>query len=311
MKPAADLALDTDESVSSDANTPPTTPELPELGGKLAGLSLGRQVVVLAVWPFLELLLNALVSIVDTALAGRIDERSLDAIGVAAYVGWLLGMLHTSLGVGASALIARAKGGDKRRHADAALGQALFLAAVWGAATAGVVAAAAPWIAAIFSLPPTTHDLAVVYLRVVAVGATLGSVLIVGNACLRAAGDTRTPFVVMVGVNVVNIAASWLFTFGPEPFGGYGVAGIAAGTAVAWSLGGVVVLAVLLHGRLELRLYPRWMRPKRDLSGRIVRVGLPSLIESSGMWLGNAIIGGFVGVLIAKTATDGLMGAHI
>jgi Na+-driven multidrug efflux pump len=47
------------------------------------------------------------------------------------------------------------------------------------------------------------------------------------NAALRGSGDTRTPFLAMIVVNVVNMALSWLLVFAPEPFGGHGVAGIA------------------------------------------------------------------------------------
>jgi len=278
---------------------------------RLAGLSLPRQVLVLAVWPFFELLLNALVGVVDTALAGRISEVALDAIGVAAYVGWLLSMLHNAVGIGAGALIARAVGARRQSAADAALGQALFIAAVWGVATAVAVAAAAPWIAAIFRLPAGTAELVVTYLRILSLGSAFGAVMIVGNAALRSAGDTRTPFVTMVVVNAVNAVLSVLLTFGPTPFGGHGVAGIAAGTAAAWGVGAVLVLAVLYRGRGPLRLRPRRLRPHRILGGRIVRVGVPSLIENSGMWVGNAAIGGIVGTLMARSGTDGLMGAHV
>ena len=38
---------------------------------------------------------------------------------------------------------------------------------------------------------------------------------------------------------------------------------------------------------------------------------MPSLIENSGMWIGNAAIGGIVGTLMARSGTDGLMGAHV
>jgi hypothetical protein len=43
----------------------------PELSGRLKGLTLWQQVLVLAVWPFLEQVLNFLVGYVDTALAGH------------------------------------------------------------------------------------------------------------------------------------------------------------------------------------------------------------------------------------------------
>ncbi len=278
---------------------------------RLAGLSLPRQVVVLAVWPFFELLFNALVGVVDTALAGRINEVALDAIGVATYVGWLLGMLHNAVGIGAGALIARAIGARRQSAADAALGQALLIGAAWGVATAVAIALTAPWIAAIFRLPPSTAELVVIYLRILSVGSALGAVMVVGNAALRSAGDTRTPFVTMVAVNLVNAGLSVLLTFGPAPLGGHGVAGLAAGTAVAWGTGAALVLIMLYRGRGPLRLRPRRLRPHRILGARIIKVGLPSLVENSGMWLGNAAIGGIVGTLMAREGVDGLMGAHV
>ncbi len=286
-------------------------PQPGQLQGKLAGLSLRKQVAVLAVWPFLELLLMSLVGLVDLRLAGELGPVSLDAIGVATYVGWLIGMLHQALGVGASALIARAIGANRTTLANAALGQAVLLAAAWGLITAGGIAWAAPGFAAIFGLPDAAHELAVVYLRVLALGVAFGSLMTVSNAALRAAGDTRTPFFAMCVTNVVNVAASILFTFGPAPIGGHGVAGIAMGTTAAWAVGMVVSLGVLASGKARIRLRRRRLRPHAHTVRRIIRIGLPSLIENGGMWIGNALVGTIVGVIIDRTQTDGLMGAHI
>jgi len=282
-----------------------------QLQGKLGRLSLRRQVAALAVWPFFELLMHSLVGVVDTAIAGRIDTASLDAIGVAAYVGWLVGMLHNAVGIGAGALISRATGGGRKALANAALGQAMLIALAWGLLTAGLIALAAPWIASIFGLLEPAHELAVTYLRVVAVGVAFNALLTVANAALRAAGDTRTPFLAMCVANAVNVVASLAFVFGPAPVGGFGVAGIAAGTAVAWLAGMVVVLAALASGRFAIRLRKRWLSPHRHTITRIVRVALPSLVENSGMWIGNALVGTIVGMLMARSQTPGLMGAHI
>ncbi len=283
-----------------------------ELGGALTGRSLPAQVAALAVWPFMELVLHSLVGIVDTAIAGRLDEpAALDAIGVAAYVGWLVAMLHNAVGVGAGALIARAVGGRRTTLANAAVGQAVLLALGWGLITAAAIALLAPWIAAIFSLPPGTHDMAVVYLRVLAAGVTFNALLNVANAALRSAGDTRTPFLAMAVTNTVNVGASLLFVFGPKPWGGYGVAGIAAGTVVAWAVGMLISLGVLASGKARVRLRKRRLRPHAHTARRILRVAWPSLVENSGMWIGNALIGTIVGLLIARSGQDGLMGAHI
>jgi putative MATE family efflux protein len=309
MKPLdMQIPLEGEADAVVDAATTGVAPiTIGELSGQLAGLSLPRQLYVLAIWPFFELLFNSLVGLVDTALAGRLGVAATNAIGASAYIGWLMGMLHMAVGVGAAALIARAVGAKHRRLANAALGQALLLATVWGVAIGLLAFAGAPYIARFFRLDDQALALCVTYLRVIAVAAPFSSILLVGAAALRAAGDTRSPFLAMLIVNLVNTASSVLFVFGPAPWGGHGVAGIAAGTTLAWTVGGILIIALLISGRGGIRLRLHRLRPHRHTTRRIIRVGVPSLIESSGMWIGNAIVGRIVGGLAAPAA----LGAHI
>ncbi|MEE9211883.1 MAG: MATE family efflux transporter [Phycisphaeraceae bacterium] len=284
-----------------------------ELGGKLAGMSLPRQVVALAIWPLLEQLMNVLVGTVDLALAGRLDPQSIavtatDALGVSGYVGWLMGMIHASVGIGSTALIARAVGASHKRLANAALGQSLLLAVGSGVIVGSVVYAAAPVIGWLANLDEQALAMCVQYLRIVALAAPASAILLVANACLRGSGDTRSPFVVMVAVNVINIAASVLFVYGPAPIGGHGVAGIAAGTLVAWIIGAILIMGVLIRGNGIVRLRLLRLRPHRHTLHRIMGVGVPSLVESvGGMWLGNFLVLMIVGSL----AIPGAIGAHM
>jgi hypothetical protein len=62
------------------------------LGGRLAGLSLPRQVLVLALWPLLEQVLAFFVGLTDLLISGRMAEGAervavLDAMGLGGYVG--------------------------------------------------------------------------------------------------------------------------------------------------------------------------------------------------------------------------------
>jgi putative MATE family efflux protein len=284
-----------------------------ELGGHLAGLSLPRQVRILAVWPLLEMFMAFLVGTVDLALAGRLDPEPLaiagtDALGVAGYVGWLLGMIFSSVGIGASAMIARAIGGHHRRLANAALGQALVMAVAAGALVGLLIFTFAPWIGSMAQLDPQSLGMCIAYLRTITLAAPLTALLLVGNAALRGAGDTRTPFFVMIAVNAVNVAASLLFVYGPAPLGGHGFIGIAWGTVVAWCLGAAINIAVLISGRGGMRLRPHRLRPHVHTMRRILRVGLPNLFEGvAGMWFGNFLVLMIVGALNIK----GVVGAHM
>lgn len=271
------------------------------LVGTLAGRTLLQQVIALSIWPLMEQLLNFGVSFVDTALAGHLSVAASNALGLGGYLGWLINLVHGAVGVGATALIARAIGGRHRRVANAALGQAMILGLVGGIAIGGLIWLLAPHLAWLVGLRDESARLCVVYLRVVSAAAPFSSLLFVGSACLRGAGDTRSPFLVLVLVNAVNVAASVALVQA-----GYGVAGIAWGTFLAWALGAALILVPLVRGWSPIRL--RWirLRPHVATIRRLLRVSLPSLGEMFvSMWLANFCIVWIVGHLPDEPAALG------
>ena len=296
---------------SSEADSLPTTltesQAAGELGGRLAGKSLAMQVFSLSLWPFLEHLLNSLVGFTDVALAGRLSVAATEALAATGYITWLIGMLQMAVGVGAMALIARAIGGRHKRLANAALGQSIALALTWGIGLAVMIYLSAGPIARFFQLKSEAITLCVLYIQIIAFAVPLSSVLFVGAACQRGAGDTKTPFIAMTMVNIINVAASIALVFGPEPLGGHGVVGIAWGTFIGWCIGAFIILGNLIKPGGVLRLHLHRLKPHGHTLWRIIRVGAPSLLESAGLWIGNAIVARIVGGL----ATQGALGAHI
>lgn len=286
-----------------------------ELSGRLAGLSLPRQVLVLAIWPLFEQFLSFLVGTVDMALAGRLKPEAMsmlatDALGLAAYIQWLLAVIYSSVGVGAGALIARAVGARHRRIANAAIGQALLMGVILGLLAGTALWISAPAITELAGLRGQAADLAVTYLRIICLTTPAAALLLIGNAALRAAGDTRTPFAIMLLVNAVNVLTSVTLVFGPGRLGGHGVAGIATGTAVAWAVGCAAILFALTRGLGGVRLRLIRLRPHLHTARRIARVGLPNLAEAFfGMWLGNFIVLRMVAGL--DSGNPGIVGAHM
>lgn len=314
-KAPADIELESpDSEIRSDRERElSATPSgRKELAGKLAGKSLLMQVVTLAIWPFFEQLLNFTVGFVDIAIAGRLKEAvaATSAIAVAGYIGWLMNLMHMAMGVGGTAIIARATGARHRRLANTALGQSLLLGFTWGLCIGTTIFILSPYIATWMGLHGPAHDMCVTYLRITSATVPLGAILFVGNACLRGAGDTFTPFVCMVIVNVVNTIVSILLVKGPGVIGGHGVKGIAIGTAVAWILGSIITLTRVMRGShgLKLRLFRLW--PNWTMMRRVMRIGLPFLLESSGQWGGNFVVLKFVS-LTAVAGSTAVLGAHM
>jgi len=272
-------------------------------------LSLPRQVAVIALWPMLEQLMSSLVGFVDTALAGRLAleaREAVNAIGVASFVTWLMGLFQGAVGVGSTALVARAVGGNHRREASAAIGQSILLAIVWGLFIAVFFYFTAPWFGWFFGLSGRSLELCTQYLRVLSIATPLMAVLFIGAACLRGAGDFRSPFAIMVVVNVVNLGVSVALVRAPAPIGGHGLLGVAWGTAVAWSVGCILMIALLLSGRGGARLHPHRLRFHARMLWRLLRVGIPSLIDSVTFWFGHAL----VLLIIGHMGREDFIGAH-
>lgn len=282
-----------------------------ELAGSLAGKSIPRQVVILAIWPLLEQLLGFLVGMTDSVLAGRLGEGAervavLDALALCGYLTWLMMILQGAAATGGLAMISRATGAKDFALAKRSLGQALLLGCVAGAIAGGGLFFGMDVLVQLFALSPAAAEDAIIYINVVAFSAPFSGIMFAGNAALRGSGDTRTPFAVMTLVNTVNIGVSWLLVFGPEPFGGMGIAGIAWGTTIAWITGAVILFFVLLLRRKGLRLELVTLRPDIEVMRRIVRVGIPSAVEIFGMWTINA----FVVRIISGLPAEGALGAH-
>lgn len=276
---------------------PPTDVRRSVPAGLPQTASLPRQVALLAVWPFLEQLLMFLVGFVDTALAGRLSVEATSAVGVAAYVLWLMGLLNGALGVGAGALLGRAVGAGRWRRARQILGQALLLSLLWGTLIGVLFLIGAPAIAAFSGLQGEAESLCVAYLRILALVAPFSAILSTASACLRASGNTRAPFLVMVLVNGVNIAATVTLVAAAPPLGGRGVQGIALGTALAWLTGCVVILLLMRMNGSPLQLLAKFLPPRGAVLVRILNVAGPNVLENVGHWGGNFVVIALIGRL--------------
>jgi putative MATE family efflux protein len=290
---------DADISFTSQAGIPipqaaltaPTIdPAQRQLASRLAGLSLFQQVVVLSVWPLLEQVLNFLVTFVDTVQSGHLNASAVAAVGIGGYIIWIVSMIQSAVAIGATAIIARAAGAGDRRLLKAALGQSLVLAAVAGVAMGAALFLLASPISEFVEFTGRELEYSTLFLRVLALATPVSFVLFVGCACLRGAGDTATPFRIMLFVNIVNVAANYAFVLGPAPIGGHGVAGIAAATDLAWTLGALSMVISLLRGKRVIRLYLHRLLPRWDMIRRVVRVGIPNLVEASGFWIAQFVV---------------------
>jgi MATE family multidrug resistance protein len=246
-----------------------------------------RDVLRLALPATGEQMLGMMIGIVDTFLVGHLGAASLAAVGLASQWIFLAQTLQAAIATGSTALIARFMGAQEPELANKVVRQSVWVGALVGLACSLLGLSLARPAVLLLGAPAEVVGFSTTYLTIAAGFLLFSSLMYVGNASLRGAGDTRTPLYVMMVVNLVNIAVAWTAINGLFGLPKMGVAGSAMGAASGQTAGGVLVIAILLKGRSGIRLQFNRFRLDWTMIHRILRVGLPTGAEQILFRTGN------------------------
>lgn len=293
--------------------------------GRLVGKSLPAAIAIVALPVLIQQVMAATVGLVDKVLAGHLPDdivvSSLDGLGVGSYVGWLIGIAMSGLGIGGQAIIARAMGAGEGKPAHQALGQSLTLSVAWGLLFAGAMWIFAPALAdiALTNEQAEAKQYCIEYVRFIACGLPFFGVMMVGGMCMHGAGESLRPSLIAIGVNVINIIVSWVLSGADLAWGSGGlenpfgidmhVSGIALGSAISFGCGAILTMIVLLRGIKDLRLELPLLKPERGMAMRVIRIGVPNFFEGLSMWAANLVVLWFIGKVAMDQLAQGLLNA--
>ncbi len=206
-----------------------------------------REIWRLAVPAFLALVAEPLFLLSDAAIVGHLGTPELAGLGIAAVVLQTAVGLCVFLAYGTTASVARYLGAGDRARALAQGIDGVWLAVVIGTVVtvAGVVLTD-PLVAA-FGAGREVSEQAGTYLRIAFLGTTPLLVMLATTGVLRGLQDTRTPLVVAVAGNALNIVLNVLLVYGVGGWDGLGIAGSAIGSVLAQVASAAALLAVVVR----------------------------------------------------------------
>ena len=235
-----------------------------------------REIFRLALPALGALAAEPLYVLADTAIVGHLGRPQIAALGLAAAVLSTAFTIFNFLAYATTAAVARASGAGQPERAARLAAQALWVALAIGVALVVVCEAAAVPILRGLGGHGRSGHFALVYLRIAAVGLPAALVALAGQGYLRGVSNFRRPLEIVVTANVVNIVLELLFVYGFH----WGIAGSAAGTAIAQAGMGVAFVVELLRPRAESRRPSlREMRPMLR-TGRQIFVRTTALLAS-------------------------------
>ena len=206
-----------------------------------------REILRLAGPAFLALVAEPLFLLSDAAIVGHLGTPQLAGLGVAAGALLTVGGRCVVLAYGTTASVARHLGAGDLRGALAQGIDGVWLAVVIGtlATVAGILAT--PALVGAFGSGDDVAGHAETYLAIAVLGTTPLLEMLATTGVLGGLQDTRTPLVVAVAGNVLNIALNVLLVYGL----GLGIAGSAIGSVVAQVLSAAWLVAVVVRAARE------------------------------------------------------------
>ncbi len=213
---------------------------------------------------------------VDTFFVGQLGVSPLAALGFCMPVTFIVLSAGVGIATGTTAVIARAIGaGDQQQVRRLTTDALLFgLVFVTGLGLLGLLTIEPLFRA--MGASEETLPLVREYMLPWYLGVGFLVIPMVGNAAVRATGDTKTPMLIMLLSGVVNLGLDPLLIFGWGPFPRLEIRGAAIATVISWMVTFTACLWVL-HRReqmLELRPVP----PRQVFASwrRITRIGVPA-----------------------------------
>lgn len=236
------------------------------------GLTLKRMTIPMTYGMILLMTFN----LIDTFFVGLLGTQPLAAISFTFPITFTIISLTIGLGIGTSAVIAKYLGSNDEVSAKNVATSSILLTGILVAfiAVLGfyytddifILLGAEP------SLLPLIHD----YMDYWFLGCICLIGPMIGNAILRASGDTKTPSMIMGSAGLINAILDPMLIFGFGPIPAMGIKGAAIATLISWVFGLFLVLYLLavkrdlIHKKIvSLSLFIQSSR-------EVLRIGLPA-----------------------------------
>ena len=215
-------------------------------------------------------------NLIDTFFVGLLGTKPLAAISFTFPITFTVISLTIGLGIGTAAVIGKLLGSGDKESAKNNATSSLYLSAIVVAVLSLV---GYFFIDEIFLLLGATEDILPLihdYMDMWFLGSVCLIGPMIGNAILRAEGDTKTPSIIMGGAGLINAVLDPIFIFGFGPVPAMGIEGAAIATVVSWLFGTALVLHILARKRQLIHSKPFPFHVFISSCQCILKIGLPA-----------------------------------
>lgn len=248
-------------------------------------------------WPtMLEQLMQTAVQYIDTAMVGSLGKQATAAVGATSTVNWLVGSTVSAIGVGFLSYIAQAMGAGEKESAKKASGQAVLTVLIVGVFFTVLTTSLSGVVPVWMQVDMSIREAASRYFLILYTPMLFRTASIIFGTVLRSVGDTKSPMIVGIFVNIINIVLNFfliyptrhvdLFGTGWTVYGaGFGIEGAAMASAVSYAFGGIAIaIKVWLHKEISPK--GQSLKPDIKILRPCLKVAVPNMLQRFATSLG-------------------------
>ena len=259
-------------------------------------------IMTLALPAIIEQMMITMVQYVDTAMVGSLGSNATAAVGLTASTTWLIGGILNAAAIGFSVQVAQLIGAQQIERAKSVIGQAVQFIFVFGTMI-GIIAFAVSYpLPMLLGAEKAIRGEASLYFRIIACSVPFNFCSLMLSSIIRCSGDSRTPMILNLSINLINIVLNFLLIYPTRKitfFGyefnmigaGMGVSGAALGSFLSLFIVSVMFMFVLYCKKSDVRMpFGRFYRFEKGVLLSAWKLGLPVALERSLTCIAQIII---------------------
>ena len=233
---------------------------------------------------FLQHLYNA----ADVIIVGRYAENptALAGVGTTGSITTLILNMFLGLSVGVSVSLGRAIGAKDENAVHKTVHTGIAISVLGGLIVSLIGIFFAEPLLTMIEVPEDVMQQAKIYMQIIFAGKMPSLIYTFGAAMLRANGDTKTPLFIVTVTGIANVILNLLFVL----YFKMNADGVALATTISQILNAIAVLYFLSKRSDNSKFYLNKIKIYKEQLLDIMKIGLPSGIQSSIFSAANVIV---------------------
>ena len=236
---------------------------------------------------FLGTLFQSLYTTIDAIIIGRFaGKNAFAAIESVLNFHRLPISFFVGLSSGAMIIISQYFGANKKEDISKASHTAILFAMFGGLLLSILSCILSPFFIKLIKVPEEIFYQAQIYTIICFIGISASMTYNIGSGILRALGDSKTPFYILIVSNILNIVLDLILVI----VFNLGVIGVGVATLISEIISAILIFIILIKTNLDCKIYIKEIRFYKKYIKEIFRLGLPIAIQSVLYPISNTII---------------------